>query len=310
MCFYFYISFFKPFKSLAFIFEHIHPRLAITAHLGPKSFTSHPIKASPTILTLPKMPHYYMDSSYYRYSVPAQREDTSYYYHSTSAHLIDTSQYSFSVPDATEHAYELEAYAESAANRTYTWDEIHPAYHDQPTDNYYEPTQLPVDDEEDYEDVTDEELAEMNRRCMEYQKQLAERKVKEVNETRTVEVLRGEDQEDHDDKYKGDPEDIMADYSLPPLLPPHPEPIPTHHIFYSDMVAASPQTTLPPHPHLPLPDIPDIHIPIPHPLAPNIWCMSHPHHHQHLPNYNPPDILAPLPLPCKPNIHHRYFFKL
>jgi hypothetical protein len=103
--------------------------------------------------------------------------DTSHYYHSTSA-LVDTSQYSFSVPahyndtvpDAVEHALELEAYAEAAANRTYSWDEIHPAYRNHPIDSNCKPIQPLEDDEEYYEDVTDEELAEMNRRCMEYQR--------------------------------------------------------------------------------------------------------------------------------------------
>src|SRR5271168_673692 len=57
--------------------------------------------------------------------------------------------------------------AEAAANRVYSWDEIHPAYRDHLTDSYGEPMQPPVDDDEYYEDVTNEELAEMNRRCME-----------------------------------------------------------------------------------------------------------------------------------------------
>lgn len=111
-----------------------------------------------------------------------------HYYHTMSTQLVDTSQYSFSepthydniTPNSIEHACELEAYAEAMANRTYSWDEIHPAYRDHLTDSYCEPSQPLTDDEEYYEDVTDEELAEMNHRSMEYQKQLVERKVEDV----------------------------------------------------------------------------------------------------------------------------------
>ena len=244
----------------------------------------------------------------------------SYYHHYTTAHLVDTSQYSFSTPaqhddtpttrsspplSSVEQACELEAYAEAAANRIYFWDEIHPAYRDHPTDNYCEPMQSPVDDDEYYEDVTDEELAEMNRRCMEYQKQLAESKVLDVEETRTVEAVAGEDWKVYDDEDKNDEEDVTVDDLLLPPQPSYPKPIHPHHILCDNVVITSSLTILPLNPYLSSLDISDILTPIPHPLAPNIWCMSHPHH-QHRSNYNPPDILIPLPLPCKPNIHHRY----
>jgi hypothetical protein len=125
---------------------------------------------------------------------PTYYANTTHYYHHTSAHLVDTSQYSFSTPANYERACELEAYAEAASNRIYSWDEIHPAYRDYPTDNHCEPIQPPFDDEY-YDDITDEELAEINRRCMEYQKGMAE---KDVDETGTVEAVRGENQEEDD----------------------------------------------------------------------------------------------------------------
>ena len=229
------------------------------------------------------MAYYYEDTSHYRYSVPACREDTSWYYHNTSAHLVDTSQYSFSIPahydDAVhnplEHACELEAYAEAAANRVYSWDEIHPAYRDHLTDSYGEPMQPPVDDDEYYEDVTNEELAEMNRRCMEYQKQLVERKVEDeeqdieennadrvedVEDTGTVEAVKEEDQEDYED------EDSTC---------------PSHHISCDNIIRC---VTTPP---------PDIRTPNPHPPSPNICYTAHLHH---------PDNVVPPPLPLKPNI--------
>lgn len=96
----------------------------------------------------------------------------SYYHHYTTAHLVDTSQYSFStpthhddtayhvntlsyedsiysepdypnsttswsspLPSSIKQACELEAYAETMANRVYSWDEIHPAYREHPMDN-------------------------------------------------------------------------------------------------------------------------------------------------------------------------------
>lgn len=241
------------------------------------------------------MSYYYEDTSHYRYSVPAHREDMPHYYHTMSTQLVDTSQYSFSepthydniTPNSIEHACELEAYAEAMANRTYSWDEIHPAYCDHLTDSYCEPSQPLTDDEEYYEDVTDEVLAEMNHRCMEYQKQLVERKVEDVNEMGTVEVSRGEDQEDYDDKYEGDGEDITVDYLLSPLLPSHSQPVCLPHHISCDNIITTP----------PL----DIHTPNPHPPSPNIWYVfTGPHHHHQ--NHHLPDIITPPPLPLKPNI--------
>jgi hypothetical protein len=267
------------------------------------------------------MSYYYEDASYYCYSVPARRDNTSHLYHSTSAQLVDTSQYSFSTPtrnnitpnsvyynnssyNATSwssplssgivHARELEAYAEAASNRTYSWDEIHPAYRDHPTDNYCDPIQPNVDDDEYYEDVTDEELAEMNRRCMEYQRQKAEKEVRDVEDNvvpvvdnnvdrdedvdePTMEVERGEDREDHDDEC----EDVTVDEPLPPLLLSHPKPTSPHHISSDNFITTPP---------------PDIRTPNPHPPSPNIgYALDHLHPH-------PPDMVTPPPLPLKPNI--------
>ena len=195
-------------------------------------------------------------------------------------------------PYGIEQESELEAYAEAASNRTYSWDEIHPAYRDQPTNSYCEPTHPRVDYDEYYEDVTDEELAEMNRRCTEYQKQLAERQVEEVK----------------DDDRKECEDD--GSNPLPQSTPT------TQHDFDNSII-----TTLPP----------DTCTPIPLPLSPNIHSKSthlksafliaalnrrEPHYHfgspfrrRRRPNFRnltrtnlPPDIRPPKPVPPKPSI--------
>jgi hypothetical protein len=277
------------------------------------------------------MSYYQEDTSYYRYSVPTRYEGTSYYYHDTSAHLIDASQYSFSVPahynddthfepahsdnsnvttwspplsSSIEHAHELEAYAEAATNRrTYTWDDIHPAYRDCPSDSYCELVQPPADDNEYYDDITDEELAEINCRCIEHQKQMMEGKVEEIvenasedvgdgddddDETGTVKVEKGENWEDHEDKDDNDGED--GDHPQPLHILAHPQPTPPSH----DISDSNTVTTPPP----------DILAPRPFPPSPNI-SVQRPQLYSHpLRNQNPPDILAPEPLPWKPNIPH------
>jgi hypothetical protein len=99
-----------------------------------------------------------------------------------------------------EHERELESYAEVAANRTPTWDEVHPAYHNHPADdsNYKDsagidsssehwiqarPIQLlthhvtesqpPINDDE-YIDITDEYLEEVAQQIIAIQRQMAE----------------------------------------------------------------------------------------------------------------------------------------
>jgi hypothetical protein len=154
------------------------------------------------------------------------------------------------------------------------------------TDSYCDPIQPPVDDNEYYEDVTDEELAEMNRHCMEYQKGMTEGKVEvtkevtkevtledscdkneNVDETWTVEVEKEEDQEDH-----GDTDEDEDDNNHPQPLHPPAQPLPVspqspsqpHHNIRNNIITTSP---------------PDICVPNPHPLAPNIWCTpTCPHH--------------------------------
>ena len=237
------------------------------------------------------MSYRYEDTDYC-YSTPVHYGDTSHYYRNVSAQLVDTSQYCFIVPEAVEHARELETYAEVAANRIYTWDEVHPAYRDHLTESYDEPVQTSFDDDDYYEDVTDEELAEMNLRCENYQKQMMEQKVQvgeSDRETGTVEVEKGEYQERSDDE---------DNHPQLPQLPAQPLPTLPCHTFFNNVVATpSPdldttQTVL----WHPLTTVPDILIPNPLPLAPNIWYMFN-HLHPH-----PPDIAAPRPLPLKPNI--------
>ena len=86
------------------------------------------------------MSYYQDDNSYHYYSEPAYDEDTSNYSYS----ILNHDNYSPSEPIYYDHDNtldtvhyadtplynELEAYAEAASNRTYTEDEIHPAYHD------------------------------------------------------------------------------------------------------------------------------------------------------------------------------------
>ena len=88
------------------------------------------------------MSYYQDDNSYHYYSEPAYDEDTSNYSYSIPNH----DNYSPSEPIYYDHDNtldtvhyadtplydELEAYAEAASNRTYTEDEIHPAYRDNP----------------------------------------------------------------------------------------------------------------------------------------------------------------------------------
>ena len=84
------------------------------------------------------MSYCYEDTDYC-YSTPVPYKDTSHYYHNVSAQLVVTSQYCFIMPEAVEHACELETYAEVAVNRIYTWDEVHLAYHNHLTESYDEP---------------------------------------------------------------------------------------------------------------------------------------------------------------------------
>ena len=242
----------------------------------------------------------------------------SYYHHYTTAHLVDTSQYSFSTPaqhddtpttrsspplSSVEQACELEAYAEAAANRIYSWDEIHPAYRDHPTDNYCELMQPPADDDEYYEDVTDEELAEMNRRCTEYQKQMTKRKVEDVNVAGTVEAEK--------EVY---PEEVGVEVEVNDED--HPQPIPPLHWTSLTVISLPDTPTCKLHP--PSPAVPDILAPNPHLPSPNIRHISnHPHPHFQCDhdsldictsNPHPPDILTPLPRPLKPNIRHSSLF--
>ena len=262
------------------------------------------------------MSYYYDDTPHPIYDDnppynPTYYANTPHYYHHTSAHLVDTSQYSFSEPANYNHARELEAYAEAASNRIYSWDEIHPAYRDHLTDNYCEPIQPPVDDEY-YDDVTDEELAEINRRCMEYQKQMAEKDVvdvegdtmencadreEDVGKTGTVEVVRGEDREEDDGeelKDEGDGED--ADCPLPLQLPSLPQSLPP-----PDHISCNNTSATPP---------PDIRAPTPHLPSPNICDVPAHLHQHHRQNHHPPDIVAPPPLPLKPNISHQHSFQM
>ena len=233
-----------------------------------------------------------------------------YYCYNTS-HLVDTSQYSFSTPahydnsvlDSVEHARELEAYAEAAVNRTYSWDEIHPAYRNHLPNSYYEPMQPLVNDDEYYEDVTDEELAEMNRRCMEYQKQMTERKVEDVNVAGTVEAEK--------EVY---PEEVGVEVEVNDED--HPQPIPPFHWTSLTVISLPDTPTCKLHP--PSPAVPDILTPNPHLPSPNIRHISnHPHPHFQCDhdsldictsNPHPPDILTPLPRPLKPNIRHSSLF--
>jgi hypothetical protein len=85
-----------------------------------------------------------------------------------------------------ENERDLEAYADSIIERTYTWEEIHPSYRDEPTTTsssvLHTPTDLLIDDDEYYDDVTDEEMAQNNLRCENYQKQMMEEKVEEMRD--------------------------------------------------------------------------------------------------------------------------------
>jgi hypothetical protein len=81
--------------------------------------------------TLPD--HVYEDDSP---SEPAHYDDTSAHddnIHSDFSHLDDVTTWSSPLPPMSyevEDELELEAYAEAAANRSYSEDEIHPAYRD------------------------------------------------------------------------------------------------------------------------------------------------------------------------------------
>lgn len=102
--------------------------------------------------------YYYEDSSHYCYTAPTHYEDTSTPY---DPHIYGNSPsdpvyyneppsepiyYNDIAPDVVHYVEtpsydELEAYAEAAPNRTYTEDEIHPAYRDHPDNrlHYDEP---------------------------------------------------------------------------------------------------------------------------------------------------------------------------
>ena len=100
--------------------------------------------------------YYYEDTSHYCYTVPIHHEDTSipydpHFYGNFPSDPVyydelppEPNYYNDSAPDMIHYfetpSYdELEAYAEAASNRTYTADEIHPAYRDDPfSGNYME----------------------------------------------------------------------------------------------------------------------------------------------------------------------------
>jgi hypothetical protein len=140
----------------------------------------------------------------------------------------------------------------------------------------------------------------MNRHCLEYQtrKCMMEGTVevtKEVtledscdrDETRSVEVEKedGDTDEDEDDNNHPQPLHLPAQ---PLRLPTHPQPpSPPHDISCSKTL------TIPP---------PDIQLPPPLPLAPNIYTHRFPSRLYPVLSMHPPDTVTPLPLPPKPNI--------
>lgn len=135
---------------------------------------------------------------------------------------------SSSTPYGIENERELEAYAERATNRIWTWDEIHPAYRDHPADDPYadvtyteatdepppehwiqaRPTQLltthlPIDnflpvenytewsepimihpptDEGEYDEISDEYLAQVAQRIESVRRQMREWETEEVDD--------------------------------------------------------------------------------------------------------------------------------
>ena len=112
--------------------------------------------------------YYYEDTSHYCYTVPTHHEDTSIPY---DPHIYGNSSsdpvyydespsepvyYNDIAPDVVHYVEtpsydELEAYAEATLNRTYTVDEIHPAYRDNSfgeayteSSNFFEPPNIEI----------------------------------------------------------------------------------------------------------------------------------------------------------------------
>ena len=65
-----------------------------------------------------------------------------------------------------------------------------------------------VEDDEYYEDVTDEELAEMNPRCMEYQERMTVGKVRDSEEI-TLEDSHNRDEDEVDDEAHPQPQPLL-----------------------------------------------------------------------------------------------------
>jgi hypothetical protein len=167
-----------------------------------------------------------VDMSIYQFSSPARdaahhtsaesyhHNDTPIhpsYYHNTPSYynVAPTDSFSYSNNPCPPPGYfydeEVDNFFPLNQHPDYVHDisAIHPAYRDHLVDSYSEPIQPhsthivdnvhpPYDDEEYYDDVTDEELAEINRRCIEYQRQMMEKKVEDTED----DTLRQEDRDD------------------------------------------------------------------------------------------------------------------
>ena len=331
---------------------------------------------------------YYEDDSYYCYSEPVYGyenapsdpvyydnspvdsvyyEDTDpdpIYYEDTPSNPIyyDVTFDPTGYADTPSHD-ELETYAEVSSNRSYTEDEIHPAYLDHPATHpqlepdhpinnlphdHAEPVYPPTNTYNEFITYSDEELEQKVQWYEETLQEMIDWDIEDAENKalgRIVPRSKPPAQPYRDsDEFKDiaqsgeraraaqrwrtrqdakDREDEIAESAIhlpthpqPTLLLPQPQPTsPFHHDSNYEIITTSP---------------PDICIPNPLPLSPNLWCK--PTHHlsafliaaikhrepryhfgrsirrRRSPKYNnvrttsPPDIRTPTPFPPSPNI--------
>jgi hypothetical protein len=203
-------------------------------------------------------------------------------------------------------------YAEAASRRTYTWDEVHPAYRQDygnlpgtviekekdrdDDDEEKNKEEVEIDNEEKERRDEDEEKDETMKKDMEVDEEIEDRETDKKNEEN--EEMIEEMKEDRDDDEENNEEKENEDDNDPT---PEPVDIDNDNVCRVDTVMSPPLTL---NVDTPPTSPPDICEPTPFPPSPNI-DTDHPSplHYAYPPSYlSIPDTAPPLPFPPSPNI--------
>jgi hypothetical protein len=201
-------------------------------------------------------------------------------------------------------------YAEAASQRTYTWDEIHPAYRQDYGNSLGTVIKEERDREDDIEEKDKEEQdnddeEEKDDRMMNEEKDEAR---KEDKDRETDEKEEIEDEDDHSHTIEPIDKDIDNVRRVNTVMSPSPPPdiaLPLPFPPSPNIDSSHPPLLHYTHPPSYL-SIPDTTLPLPFPPSPNI-PISHLHFAHPPPHLDVSDMVPLPPLPLKPNLSHMFY---